>query len=240
MKIITVDNYEKLSNVAAEILRDIVVQKPTATLGLATGSTVLGLYANLCKMYADGEISFKKITTVNLDEYVGLDSDNIQSYAYFMRMHLFNHIDIDMANTFIPSGVAADFAAECRRYDSLLTNLPRDVQLLGLGSDGHIAFNEPGSPFDSRTRVVQLDDSTIKDNSRFFSRHEDVPRRAITVGIADIMSAKQLILLASGVNKAQAVRAMVQGEVNVHCPASILQRHPNATVIIDKQAASLL
>ena len=240
MKIITVDNYEQLSEKCAEILRDVILAKPTATLGLATGSTVLGAYQILSKMYADGVISFKHINTVNLDEYVGLSDTNEQSYAYFMRTKLFNLVDINQGNTHFPSGVAANLDAECKRYNDLLDELPRDIQLLGLGSDGHVAFNEPGSPFDSRARVVQLAPSTIRDNSRMFNCIQDVPKRAITMGIADIMSAKQLLLVASGANKAAAVRAMTQGPVSVDCPASVLQRHPNATVILDKLAASLL
>ena len=240
MKIITVDNYEQMSLLCAEILADAIRRNPNATLGLATGSSVIGAYAQLCKMYKDGQISFKRVKTFNLDEYVGLDGTHAQSYADFMRVTLFNGIDIDKSNTHIPCGVAPDLVAECKRYDSLLTSLPRDIQLLGLGSNGHIAFNEPGTPFDTRTHVVQLKDSTIKDNSCLFKRIEDVPISAITMGIADIMSAKQVLLIASGENKAQAVRAMVQGEVSENCPASILQRHPNAIVIVDKQAASLL
>ena len=240
MKIITVENYEEMSEIAAKIIGDEVRSNPYATLGLATGSTVLGVYARLRQMRANGEISFKNIKTVNLDEYVGLNSDNEQSYAYYMCNNLFDYIDIDLCNTFIPCGKAQDLNDECDGYNSLLDIIPRDLQLLGLGSDGHIAFNEPGSPFDSRTRVVQLEASTIKDNSRLFARQEDVPKSAITVGIADIMSAKQVLLLASGVNKAQAVKAMIQGEVSVNCPASVLQRHSNVTVIVDKLAASLL
>ena len=240
MKLITVDNYEEMSALCAEIVRNTVKSNPYATLGLATGSTVLGTYARLCKMFRDGQLSFKQIKTVNLDEYVGLDGDNVQSYAYFMRTNLFNQVDINIANTFIPSGVAHNLDAECKRYDDLLTRMPRELQLLGLGSDGHIAFNEPGSSFESRTRVVKLEESTLRDNSRLFESLEDVPKRAITMGIADIMSAKQLLLLASGLSKAQAVKAMVQGEVSVNCPASILQRHSNAVVIVDKLAASLL
>lgn len=240
MKIITVENYQDLSELCAEMLRDVIKGNPTATLGLATGSTVLGAYARLCKMYSDGEVSFRQIKTVNLDEYVGLDGNNKQSYAYFMRTNLFGHVDIDEANTFIPCGVATDLDAECKRYDQLLAGLPREVQLLGLGSDGHIGFNEPQSPFDARTRVVKLAESTLNDNSRLFKHRQDVPKRAITMGIADIMSAKQVLLVASGLNKAQAVKAMVQGEVSEDCPASILQRHANATVILDRLAASLL
>ena len=240
MKIITVENYEEMSALAANIIAEIVRENPFATLGLATGSTVLGAYAHLRKMCANGEISFANIKAVNLDEYVGLDCDHEQSYAYYMRNNLFDHIDIDLCNTFIPCGTAEDIDDECDGYNNMLDIIPRDVQLLGLGSDGHIAFNEPGSSFDSRTRVVQLEESTIKDNSRLFTRLEDVPKSAISMGIADIMSAKKLLLLASGLNKAQAVKNMVQGEVSESCPASILQRHPDAIVILDKQAASLL
>lgn len=240
MKIITVENYEEMSALAAQIISEVVRKNPYATLGLATGSTVLGTYAQLRKMCANGDISFANIKAVNLDEYVGLSCDHEQSYAYYMRNNLFDHIDIDLCNTFIPCGTASDLVEECNGYNELLDIIPRDIQLLGLGSDGHVAFNEPGSAFDSRTRVVQLEVSTIKDNSRLFARLEDVPQLAISMGIADIMSAQKLLLLASGLNKAQAVKDMIQGQVTEQCPASILQRHPDAIVILDKQAASLL
>lgn len=240
MKIITVENYEEMSAIAAQIISEVVRKNPYATLGLATGSTVLGTYAQLRKMCANGDISFANIKAVNLDEYVGLSCDHEQSYAYYMRNNLFDHIDIDLCNTFIPCGTASDLVEECNGYNELLDIIPRDIQLLGLGSDGHVAFNEPGSAFDSRTRVVQLEASTIKDNSRLFARLEDVPQFAISMGIADIMSAQKLLLLASGLNKAQAVKDMIQGQVTEQCPASILQRHPDAIVILDKQAASLL
>lgn len=240
MKIITVENYEEMSALAAQIIGDVVRDNPYATLGLATGSTVLGVYDQLRNMCARGEISFKNIKAVNLDEYVGLSCDHPQSYAYYMRNNLFDHVDIDLCNTFIPCGTAPDLDDECDGYNQLLDVIPRDLQLLGLGSDGHIAFNEPGSTFDSRTRVVALEESTIKDNARLFMRLADVPRSAISMGIADVMSAKKLLLLASGSNKAQAVKAMVQGEISERCPASILQRHADAVVILDKLAASLL
>lgn len=240
MKIITVENYDEMSALAAQIIGDTVRDNPCATLGLATGSTSLGAYARLCQMYLQGRISFKKIKTVNLDEYVGLDSKHNQSYAYFMLQNFFSRTDVELSNTFLPNGMATSFEEECDRYNDLLDTLPRDIQLLGLGSDGHIAFNEPYSPFDCRTRVVRLEESTIKDNSRLFSRIEDVPQLAITMGIEDIMKAKKLLLLASGANKAQAVKVMVRGKVSESCPASILQRHSDATVILDKQAASLL
>lgn len=240
MKIIVVDNYEKMSALAANMICEQIRSNPYATLGLATGSTVLGVYAKLREMYAKGEVSFKNVKAVNLDEYVGLSADNEQSYAYYMRNNLFDCIDIDILNTFIPCGVADNLTEECKGYNDLLDIIPRDLQLLGLGSDGHVAFNEPGSPFDSRTRVVQLHDSTVRDNSRLFTKLQDVPTSAISMGIADIMSAKKLLLLASGVNKAQAVKAMVQGQISERCPASILQRHGDAVVIVDKLAASLL
>ena len=240
MKIITVDDYQQMSRLAADIICQTVKDNPFATLGLATGSTVLGTYAKLIKACAGGEVSFANVKAVNLDEYVGLDNNHPQSYAFYMRNNLFDLIDIDEMNTFIPCGTAENIADECDGYNNLLNLIPRDLQLLGIGSDGHVAFNEPGSPFDSRTRVVQLHPSTVKDNSRHFVCIGDVPTSAISMGIADIMSAKKVLLLASGESKAQAVKDMVQGAVTEACPASILQRHPDVTVILDKDAASLL
>jgi glucosamine-6-phosphate deaminase len=157
-----------------------------------------------------------------------------------MNVQLFNHVNIDKNNTHVPCGVAHDMEKECERYTALLQENPQDIQLLGLGSDGHIGFNEPGSPFEGHTHVVELEESTIRDNARLFARIEDVPRRAITMGIADVMQAKSILLLANGANNAAAVKAMIQGEVDENCPASILQRHNNVTVIIDKEAAKLL
>ena len=239
MKTIVVDNYQQMSKLGADMIIGAVKANPCLTLGLATGSTVLGVYARLREAHAKGQVSFANVRTVNLDEYVGLSGDNVQSYAYYMRNNLFDHVDIDLTNTFIPCGVVDDLESECDGYNKLLDIFPRELQLLGLGSDGHIAFNEPGSPFDSRTRVVQLHQSTLRDNSRLFAGGE-TPSRAISMGIADIVSAKQLLLLASGANKAQAVKDMIQGPVSEDCPASILQRHKNAVVILDKLAASLL
>ncbi|MGN0818743.1 MAG: glucosamine-6-phosphate deaminase [Candidatus Coproplasma sp.] len=240
MKIIVVENYEELSDRGAEIIAEVIKANPKATLGLATGSTPIGLYQRLIEKNKKGEISFKDIHTVNLDEYVGLDGENNQSYRYFMNNQLFNHVDIDKANTHVPSGVAEDMEKECERYTKIIRENPQDIQLLGLGSDGHIGFNEPGSPFDGHTHIVELEESTIKDNARLFERIEDVPQSAITMGIADVMQAKSVLLLANGANKAEAVKAMIQGEVTENCPASILQRHNNVTVIIDKEAAKLL
>ena len=240
MKIIVVENYEEMSEKGAEMMAEVIKSNPKATLGLATGTTPIGLYKRLIEKNKSGEISFKNIRTVNLDEYVGLNGENKQSYRYFMNDQLFDHVDIDKANTSVPSGVAADMDEECERYTALLKENPQDIQLLGLGSDGHISFNEPGSPFAGHTHVVELEESTIRDNARLFDKIEDVPTSAITMGIADVMQAKSLLLLANGKNKAEAVKAMIHGEVNENCPASILQRHNDVTVIIDKEAAKLL
>lgn len=240
MNVIIVQNYEEMSEKGANIIAEVVKTNPCATLGLATGSTPIGVYKRLIEKCACGEISFKNIHTVNLDEYVGLNGDNNQSYRYFMNNQLFNHVDIDKANTHVPCGVAEYMAKECERYTQIIRDNPQDIQLLGLGSDGHIGFNEPGSPFEGHTHVVELEESTIRDNARLFDRIEDVPKSAITMGIADVMQAKSILLLANGANKAEAVKAMIQGEITEDCPASILQRHSNVTVIIDKEAAKLL
>lgn len=240
MQIIVVENYDEMSLRGAEILASVVKENPSATLGLATGTTPIGAYRELIRRYERGEISFRLVHTVNLDEYVGLDGLDPHSYRYFMQNELFSHIDIDVSNTQVPSGVAADLAAECRRYTQMLADTPQDIQLLGLGSDGHIGFNEPGAPFSGHTHVTDLAESTIRDNARLFDRIEDVPTHAITMGIADVMQAKRILLLANGRNKAEAARAMIRGEVTEACPASVLQRHPDVTVILDREAAGLL
>lgn len=239
MKIVILDTYEQMCNLASDVICKIVSEEKRPVLGLATGSTALGVYDAMVAQYEKG-LSFASVSTVNLDEYAGLDASHPQSYAYYMDKQLFSRIDVNKANTHLPCGVAKDLTKECARYDKLLSKLPRDVQLLGLGSDGHVAFNEPGSPFDCRTRVVELTEQTIRDNSRLFDKLEDVPRFAISMGIADIMAAKKIVLLANGSNKAQAVAAMVNGEISESCPASVLRRHSDATIILDKAAASLL
>ncbi|MGN0822143.1 MAG: glucosamine-6-phosphate deaminase [Candidatus Gallimonas sp.] len=240
MEIIIVENYEEMSEKGADLIAEVVKSNPCATLGLATGSTPIGVYQRLVRRNQSGEISFEKIRTVNLDEYEGLDGENPQSYRYFMNTQLFDHVNVDKRNTNVPSGVAEDMDKECERYTALLKETPQDIQLLGLGSDGHIGFNEPGSPFEGHTHVVELEESTIRDNARLFDKIEDVPTKAITMGIADVMQAKKILLLANGKNKAEAVKAMIRGEVTESCPASILQRHKDVTVIIDKEAAALL
>ncbi len=240
MKVYIVDNYDEMSKKGAEVIAEVVKNNENAVLGLATGSTPIGAYEELAKMNKNGEISFKNVHTVNLDEYIGLDASSDQSYVYFMSKNLFDKIDIDKANTNLPSGVAKDTKEECKRYSKLLSENRQDIQLLGLGSNGHVGFNEPGTSFSSTTHIVDLTESTIKDNSRLFEKIEDVPRQAITMGIAEIMSSKKVLVLASGKNKAKAVYQMVKGDIDEKCPASILQKHADCVVVVDKDAASLL
>lgn len=240
MEIIIAKDYDSVCELAAEILTGVVAANPDATLGLATGSTPLGVYARLVSAVSDGALSLAGCKSFNLDEYVGAGANDAHSYAYYMRENLFGKTDIDPRNTHLPLGTAPDLAAECERYTALLAANRRDIQLLGLGSDGHIAFNEPNTPFDSHTHAAELAESTVKDNSRLFANPDDVPRYALTMGIADIMDARKILILACGANKAQAVRGMVKGEVDERMPASVLQRHADVTVILDEAAAELL
>lgn len=239
MKVIIAKDYEELSRKAAEIMINVVKENPSAVLGLATGSTPIGLYKAMIEDHVKNGTSYKNVKTVNLDEYVGLPADNDQSYRYFMRDNLLDHIDVDLNNTNIENGVAKDLDAECARYNALLHALPRDIQLLGIGANGHIAFNEPGTPFDSETHVVDLTENTIQMNSRFFADEKDVPRRALTMGPKNIMDAKKILILAVGANKADAVKRMLNGPVDPALPASILQKHPNCTLIADEAAAGI-
>ena len=240
MKVIITENYDEMSKKAAEIMIELVKNNPNAVLGLATGSSPIGMYKAMAEDCANGGASYKNVSTVNLDEYVGLTADHDQSYAYFMRTNLFDHIDIDQKNTNLPCGSAPDAKAECDRYNALLETMKQDVQVLGLGSNGHIGFNEPNTPFDSVTHLVDLTENTIKDNSRLFNSIDEVPRQALSMGIKNIMQAKSILMVVSGKNKAEAVRGMVKGEVTPALPASVLQLHPFVTVICDKDAASLL
>ena len=239
MKVIIAKDYEELSHKAAEIMINVVKENPSAVLGLATGSTPIGLYKAMIEDHVKNGTSYKNVKTVNLDEYVGLPADNDQSYRYFMRDNLLDHIDVDLSNTNIENGVAKDLDAECARYNALLHALPRDIQLLGIGANGHIAFNEPGTPFDSETHVVDLTENTIRMNSRFFADEKDVPRRALTMGPKNIMDAKKILILAVGANKADAVKRMLNGPVDPSLPASILQKHPDCTLIADEAAAGI-
>ena len=240
MKIIVTKDYESMSEEAFKVMKEVVKGNPNAVLGLATGTTPLGLYARMAKDCKTKGTSYKNVRTVNLDEYVGLGAESDQSYVYFMRKNLFELLDIPLENTHLANGKAPDPEAECARYNALLDTLPRDIQLLGIGSNGHIAFNEPGTPFGSTTHVVALAESTIKDNARLFEKEEDVPRKALTMGLKNIMQAKKVLILANGANKAKAVCGLVNGPVTEMLPASVLQLHPDCTLICDEAAARLL
>ena len=240
MKVIVTENYDEMSKQAAKIMIDVVRSNPKAIIGLATGSTPLGLYAEMIKDHKENGTSYKDISTVNLDEYAGLDVTSDQSYVYFMRHNLFEGLDIDLKNTNIENGKAADREAECERYNKLLDKMRQDIQVLGIGSNGHIAFNEPGTPFESTTHIVDLTESTIKDNSRLFASIDDVPRQAFTMGLKNIMNAKRVLILANGKNKAKAVYGLVKGPKTTDVPASVLQDHPDCILICDKEAAALL
>lgn len=240
MKVIVTKNYDEMSEKAFKIVKEVVVNNKNAVLGLATGSTPLGLYAEMIKDHKENGTSYKDVKTLNLDEYAVLDVTSDQSYVYFMRENLFKHIDIDLNNTHIENGKAVNRELECKNYNELIEELPRDLQILGIGSNGHIAFNEPGTAFDSETHIVDLTESTIKDNSRLFERIEDVPRQAFTMGLKNIMHAKKIVVLASGANKAKAVYGMLKGPVTETLPASVLQLHPDCTLIVDEAAYSLM
>ncbi len=237
MKIIRAKDKNEAGKIAAEMITKLIKEKGSATLGLATGSSPESTYDHLAETYARGEVSFADVRTVNLDEYVGLDSSHPQSYRYFMNEKLFSRIDVKPENTNLPNGEAEDLLAECERYNRLISALaPVDIQLLGIGHNGHIGFNEPSDFFADNTHVVDLSPSTIEANSRFFEAESDVPKQAITMGISQIMSAKSIILLAFGEEKSEILRAALTGEITPACPASVLQRHPNLTVIADAEA----
>lgn len=240
MKIIKVKNYDEMSEEALKIVLDVVKNNPYAVLGLATGSTPLGLYAKMAEDHKNNGTSYAECKTVNLDEYVGLDINSDQSYVYFMRENLFKNIDIKLENTYIENGKANDKEAECVRYNALLDQLVQDVQILGIGSNGHIAFNEPGTPFDSVTHIVDLAESTIKDNSRLFNSIDEVPRQAFTMGLANIMNAKKIVILANGEGKAYPIGELVNGEIREEIPASILRNHPDCTLICDELAGKYI
>ena len=240
MKVIKVKNYEEMSEEALKVMLGVVSENPNAVLGLATGSTPLGLYAKMAQDHRENGTSYANCRAVNLDEYVGLDASSDQSYVYFMRENLFKNIDIKLENTHIENGTAADKEAECARYNALLNELRQDIQLLGIGSNGHIAFNEPGTAFDSVTHIVDLAESTIKDNSRLFKSIDEVPRQAFTMGLSNIMNAKKVLILATGEGKANAVRELVKGEAREEVPATVLQSHPDCILICDEAAGKFI
>ena len=241
MKTIYAENYYDMSRKAANILSAQVTLKSDCVLGLATGSTVEGLYKQLIAWHQKGDVDFSGVRSVNLDEYVGLPEDHNQSYRYFMETNLFRHINIRKENTHMPAGMATDLEEECVSYEALIKELGGiDIQLLGLGHNGHIGFNEPGEAFEMLTHCVQLKESTIKANARFFDREDQVPREAITMGIKSIMHAKRILLCVSGCAKAEILKQVLTGPVTPAVPGSILQLHPNLIVVADEEATSLL
>jgi glucosamine-6-phosphate deaminase len=241
MEVIITKNYEELSKLAAQIVAEVLNTKPNAVLGMATGSTPLGLYQELARMHKQAQLDFSRVMTFNLDEYVGLPSNHPQSYAYFMQENFFRHVNVQPQNTNIPSGTTSNYPAFCDWYEKRIAECGGiDLQILGIGVDGHIAFNEPTSSLSSRTRLKTLSMQTIGDNARFFDRREDVPVYAITMGVGTILEARQLLLVASGKSKARAIAQAVEGPVTSMVTASALQLHRDAIVIIDDEAASEL
>lgn len=241
MKLIVVDNYEKLSKVAAYEFAKVIKEKPDAVLGLATGSSPIGMYEELIRMYKNRELDFSKVTTINLDEYIGLNPEHEQSYRHFMNTNLFNHVNINMEKTFVPNGLAKNLEVECKEYDKKIMELGGiDIQLLGVGNNGHIAFNEPDDELYSETHIISLTKNTIKANARFFDNINDVPKKAITMGVGGIMKAKKIILIASGVSKSEAIKGLLSGKVTTENPASMLQMHRDVTVIVDKEAGKVI
>lgn len=233
MEIIRVKNAEAGGKKAFEIIQA-AMENGISTLGLATGSTPIPLY----KEMVASDLDFSQMTSINLDEYVGLGGDDDQSYRHFMNVNLFN--EKPFKETFVPNGKATDISAECKHYDEIIDSHPIDIQILGIGQNGHIGFNEPGAPLDGGTAKVHLTASTIEANKRFFDKVEDVPTEAISMGIGSILKGKQMILMAFGENKADAIKGMIEGPVTSDLPASALQNHPNVVVIVDEAAASKL
>lgn len=241
MKIIKTKNYNELSEKGAELLIKEIQKIECPVIGLATGSTPEGLYNEIIKYHKKTNHSFKNVCSFNLDEYIGLAEDNENSYHYYMNDKLFNHIDIPLDQAYVPDGMAEDLDSECQRYEEAIKALGGiDIQLLGLGVNGHIGFNEPGTSFDSRTQIVTLKKSTRNANAHFFSSGGEVPEKAISMGIQSIMDTRKIVLLVSGRNKASALKKFLTGEVTEDFPATILHKHDNVTVIADKEALSEL
>lgn len=239
MRIVKTTDYKDMSRKAANIISAQIIAKPDCVLGLATGSTPIGTYEKLVKRYKKGDLDFSQVRTVNLDEYKGLTRDNDQSYYYFMHEHLFNHVNIPEESTNVPDGTASDGDSECVRYEALIRELGgQDLQLLGLGHNGHIGFNEPSDSFAKTTHCVDLQERTIEANKRFFASADDVPKQAYTMGIGTIMQAKKILIIASGEDKADIIRDAFFGPVTPRVPASILQFHPDVTLVADAAALS--
>ncbi|HUX00614.1 MAG TPA: glucosamine-6-phosphate deaminase [Phycisphaerae bacterium] len=241
MEVVICKTYDALSRKAAAVVADTVRAKPKAVLGFATGSSPLGLYKELIRLHKEEGLDFSKVTTFNLDEYVGLPADHPQSYWHFMHENLFNHINVPKKKVHVPAGTSKDHAAFCAQYEKWIQEAGDiDVQILGIGSDGHIAFNEPGSSLGSRTRVVTLTEQTIDDNARFFEKRDDVPRHAISMGVGTVLEARKLVMVVNGKSKAPALAAAIEGPVTCMITASALQLHPDPIVFADEEAAGQL
>ena len=239
MKIYMGEDYKGMSRKAANIISAQIILKPDCVLGLATGSTPIGTYDQLVNWYEKGDLDFSKVVTINLDEYKGLSGDNDQSYRYFMNKHLFDRINTYKENTYVPNGLEADSKKACQEYNDIITKCGGiDMQLLGLGHNGHIGFNEPGGAFEKETHCVNLTKSTIEANKRFFEKEEDVPRQAYTMGIKSIMQAKKILVVVSGEDKADIVKGAFTGPVTPEVPASVLQLHNDVTLVGDRAALS--
>ena len=237
MKVIVTKNYEEMSAVAADMVAGLIATKPDCVLGLATGSTPEGMYANLVRGCKEGKIDFSAVRSVNLDEYFPIKPENDQSYRYFMNKNLFDHVNIDKANTYVPNGQATDPQAEGARYEKIIDDLGgADLQILGIGQNGHIGFNEPGEVLIAGTHLEDLTEDTIKVNSRFFASVDEVPKQAFSMGIGSIFKARSIVIMASGANKHNAVAKMLEGNVTTFCPATLLNLHPNVTLICDEAA----
>ncbi len=241
MKILITENYDQMSRHAARILASQLTLKPDSVLGLATGGTVTGMYERLITLHREDGLDFSQATVYNLDEYTPISPEDPQSYSRFMREHLFDHVNMPAQNTHIPNGMAQDVDAECLRYEASIEEAGGiDMQVLGIGRNGHIGFNEPDITFEAGTHQVSLDEQTIRDNARYFSSVDAVPRRAISMGIKTIMHARRILLLASGLEKSDAVHRMIYGKITPTLPASVLQLHPDVILVLDRDAAALL
>ena len=239
MQICKVKNYQELSRKAANLIAAQIILKPDSILGLATGSSPVGTYEHLVEMYENGDLDFSQVTTVNLDEYKGLAGSDEQSYRYFMNTNLFDHVNIDKARTFVPDGLEPDPQKACAAYNEIIRSHGGiDLQLLGLGRNGHIGFNEPGAAFEKETHCVDLTESTIEANKRFFASEDDVPKQAYTMGVGTILRAKAILLVVSGKDKAAALNAVVNGPITPQVPGSVLRLHPNVIIVADEDALS--
>lgn len=239
LRIYVEDDYEKMSKRAAYLLASQIHLNPQSVLGLATGGTPVGMYQELKRMFNEGNLDFSEITTFNLDEYCPISRDNSQSYYYYMMDNLFKHINIDLTRVHIPNGMAEDIEKECNDYENMIKAAGGiDFQVLGIGPNGHIGFNEPDTKFEAYTHLVELEENTIEANSRYFESIDEVPRKALSMGIKTIMGARKIILLASGKNKADAIKEAITGSITPSIPASVLQLHPDVTFILDKEAAN--